>query len=386
MKPETLADLQTPALVLDKGIMQANIDKMAVRARALDVPLRPHLKTPKSVHIARLLQESGAQGFNVSTMQEAEYFCAAGIDDLYYCVPFTPNKAKRAVELVEADCALTLMVSDLGGAKAAIAAIEAVLGNAVIDFTVEIDVDGYRSGIPLGSPDIVAAAQVFEQSPRTRFAGIMSYAGGSYGKTPEETKELTEQHLNALSSTKADLRAAGLDCEMVSFGSTPAVLHARHLNGVTEARCGIYTFQDLFQAGIGACAIDDIALSVLSSVISSQLKYNRFVIDAGGLALSKDRSTQGKPYDAMYGLVCDVKTGKQIGDLVVSSVSQELGLVTSLSGAPVDLDAFPVGSLVRVLPNHADMTAAAYESYAVVFGSDEIQHIWDRTNRWDEEE
>jgi len=385
MKPETLADLQTPALVLDLDIMQANINRMAKRSKELGVPLRPHLKTPKSAHIAHLLQNAGAQGFNVSTIKEAEYFHAAGIDDLYYCVPFAPNKAERAVALVQSDCMLTLMTDSLDGARAAIAAIEAVSGKAVLGFTIEIDVDGYRSGAPLGSSEIVAAAKLFESSARTRFAGIMSYAGASYGKTPDETRELTKLHLKALAATKADLFAAGLGCDMVSIGSTPAILHADNLDGATEARAGIYTFQDLFQAGIGACTIDDIALSVLSSVISRQPQYNRFVIDAGGLALSKDRSTQGKPYDALYGLVCDVKTGKQIGDLVVSLVSQELGLVTSQSGLPVDLDAFPIGSLVRVLPNHADMTAAAYESYAVVAGSDKIKHIWGRTNRWDEE-
>jgi len=386
MKFETLADLQTPALVLDMDIMQANIDRMAARARELNVPLRPHLKTPKSIQIAQLLRDAGAQGFNVSTMREAEYFHAAGIDDLYYCVPFAPSKAERAVALVEAGCKLTLMTDSLDGARTAISAIEAVDGTALVDFTIEIDVDGYRSGAPLGSPDIVGAAQLFQDSTRTRFAGIMSYGGASYGTTPEETKDLTATHLKALATTKADLNANGIHCDMVSFGSTPAVLHARNLDGVTEARCGIYIFQDLFQAGIGACRIDDIALSVVSSVISRQPKYNRFVIDAGGLALSKDRSTQGKPYDAMYGLVCDVRNGKQIDDLVVCLVSQELGLVTSLSGARVDLDNFPIGSLVRVLPNHADMTAAAYESYAVIAGSDEIKHIWNRTNHWDEKD
>ena len=286
MEYKVLADLQTPALVLDIDIMQANIDKMAARAKELGIPLRPHLKTPKSVHIAQMLKRAGAQGFNVSTIKEAEYFHAAGIDDLYYCVPFAPNKAARAVALVEADCLLTLMTDSLDGARAAIKAIEAIEaieaidGTVELDFTIEIDVDGYRSGAPLGSPDIVTAAKLFESSPRTRFAGIMSYAGASYGKTPDETRELTEQHLKALAATKADLLAAGFGCDIVSIGSTPAVLHATNLDGATEARAGIYTFQDLFQAGIGACTIDDIALSVVSSVISRQPKYNS--IQRGG--------------------------------------------------------------------------------------------------------
>ena len=381
--PRRLSDLQTPALVLDRGKLQRNIDRMAARTRDLGVALRPHLKTPKSVHVAKLLLEAGAQGFNVSTLKEAEYFFAAGIDDLYYCVPFAPNTAARAAALVAQGCRLTLMIDSLEGAQAAIAAAEALPGGETLAFTIEIDVDGYRSGMLRDGPDIVETARMLAQSPATRFAGIMSYAGASYGKKPEGAADLAEQHVRALAETRAALAEADLPCEMISLGSTPAVLHARNLDGVTEARCGIYAFQDLFQAGIGACAIDDIAVSVLASVIARQPQYNRFVVDAGGLALSKDRSTAGKPFDALYGRVCDGETGAPLGDLMVTAVSQELGLISSKSGATVDMTGFPIGAMVRILPNHADMTAAAYESYAVVNGGDAIEAVWTRTNHWD---
>ncbi len=383
MSVKTLADLQTPALLLDRTRLQANIDRMAARAAELGVALRPHLKTPKSVSVARLMQRAGATGFNVSTLKEAEYFHAAGIEDLFYCVPFAPLKAARAAALVADGCNLTLMTDSLDGARAAVAAAEALPDAPPLSFALEIDVDGYRSGTPAGSPDILQAAGLLHDSAATRFAGIMSYAGASYGKTPAEAADLTEAHRQQLAATRALLLEAGLPCSMVSFGSTPAVLHARKLDGISEARCGIYAFQDLFQAGIGACRIEDIAVSVLCSVLSRQPQYNRLVIDAGGLALSKDRSTAGKPFDACYGLVCDADSGEPIDDLVVTTVSQEIGLVSSRSGAPLALERFAVGGLVRVLPNHADMTAAAYESYAVVDGSAAIADIWSRTNRWD---
>lgn len=381
--PRRLSDLQTPALVLDRGKLQRNIDRMAARARELGVALRPHLKTPKSVHVAKLLLQAGAKGFNVSTLKEAEYFFAAGIDDLYYCVPFAPNKAARAAALVAKGCRLTLMTDSLEGARAAVAAAEGLPGGETLDFTIEIDVDGYRSGMPAGGSVIVETARLLAQSSATRFAGIMSYAGASYGETPEGAADLAERHMRALAETKTALSEAGLACDMVSLGSTPAVLHARGLDGVSEARCGIYAFQDLFQAGIGACDIDDIAVSVLASVIARQPHYNRFVIDAGGLALSKDRSTAGKPFDALYGRVCNAETCAPVDDLVVTAVSQELGLVSAKSGATVDMERFPVGAMVRILPNHADMTAAAYENYAVVDGGDVIDAVWTRTNHWD---
>ena len=383
MTQQRLSDLQTPALVLDKGKLQANIDRMAARARALGVPLRPHLKTPKSANVAKRLEAAGAAGFNVSTLKEAEYFFAAGLDDFYYCVPFAPNKAARAAALARRGCRLTLMTDSVEGARAAVAAMEAQPESRAPAFTIEIDADGYRTGAPLEGADVIEAARILDASPATRFAGIMSYAGASYGESPEGAADLAATHLDALLQTKARLVEAGLPCGMVSLGSTPAVLHARNLDGLTEVRCGIYAFQDLFQAGIGACAVDDIAVSVLASVIARQPHHNRFVIDAGGLALSKDRSTAGRAFDAFYGLVCDAPTGAPIDDLVVTTVSQEIGLVSSTSGAPVDLSRFPVGALVRVLPNHADMTAAAYEEYAVVEGDDVVRDVWGRINRWD---
>ena len=377
-----LADLQTPALILDRAILQLNIARMAARARELNVPLRPHLKTPKSVHVARDLAGAGAAGFNVSTLQEAEYFFRSGIDDLYYCVPFAPQKAARAAALIDAGYRLTLMTDTLEGAQACAGAFAEVSGGKSARITLEIDVDGYRSGLRLDNDELEQAARFLDAHPSVQFAGLMSYAGASYGLTPDAAANLAEQHCKALSSAVSRLEAIGLTCEMVSLGSTPAVLHARSLHGLTEVRCGIYTFQDLFQAGIGACTIEDVALSVLTTVTARHPEHNRLVIDAGGLALSKDRSTAGRDFDAQYGWVCDAETGARIDDLWVSSVSQELGLVTSASGTPLTFETFPVGTQLRILPNHADMTAAAYEAYHVVHGGDEVVARWGRTNRW----
>ena len=141
-------------------------------------------------------------------------------------------------------------------------------------------------------------------------------------------------------------------------------------------------FQDLFQAGIGACKIEEIALSVLTSIISKQPNRNRIIIDAAGLALSKDRSTQGREFDAGFGVVCGANSGEQIEDLLVVDVSPELGLVTSASGRPINFDGFQIGQRLRILPNHACMTAAAHGKY-YVFQEDTCNiEIWDRVNGW----
>ena len=378
--------LETPALVLDRLRLVRNIERMAARARELGVPLRPHLKTPKCVEVAELLADAGAAGFCVSTLCEAEYFHRAGFDDLFYCVPFAPAKARRAAALADDGCRLTLMTDSVEGSRAVVASFTKLpdrVRATPLRVVIEIDVDAYRSGIPLDGDALESAAQILDTADVTEFAGIMSYAGASYGRAPEDAAALAAEHATALNNAKQRLKRVGLTGGIVSFGSTPAVLHADALPGITEARCGIYAFQDLFQAGIGAARIDDIAVSVAATVIARQPGHNRFVIDAGGLALSKDRSTAGKPFDAGYGLIADGATGELLDDLIVSAVSQELGLVTTRDGSPVDLAAFPVGRVVRVLPNHADMTAAAYDRYHVVEGGDpDVVAVWDRSNYW----
>jgi D-serine deaminase-like pyridoxal phosphate-dependent protein len=141
-------------------------------------------------------------------------------------------------------------------------------------------------------------------------------------------------------------------------------------------------FQDLYQAGIGACEISDIAVWVTATVTGHKAAQNRLIIDAGGLALSKDVSTRGKAFDAGYGLVCDIESGTVIPDLYVSSTSQEVALVTTRSGAPLPLQRFPVGTKLRVLPNHSCFTAAAHDQYHVVQGGDEVVARWARVNGW----
>lgn len=373
-------NLNTPCLILDRDILQRNIDRMADRARSLGVALRPHVKTPKSLPVAEMLRDAGAQGFTVSTLQEAEYLFAAGFDDLFYAVPADAMKLRRAAPVLRAGKRLSLLVDTLAAAKAIgdVARDEAVIASV----WVEIDVDHYRTGIRMDDPDFGHIVHLLSTHPNLKLAGIMSYGGASYGcPTPDATANLTERHRLALLQARTRVCSMGFASPLLSFGSTPAVLHAHSLEGIDEARCGIYAFQDLFQAGIGACTIADIALSTLASVISHSQTLNRFTLDAGALALSKDRSTQGHPFDAGFGLVCDAATGAPIGDLQIVTVSQELGLVGSPSGAAIDLRDFPIGRRLRILPNHADMTAAAYEEYHVLTKEAPFE-IWRRTNRW----
>lgn len=374
------AALETPCLMLDSGIMSRNIARMATRCRELGVALRPHIKTPKSLPVARRLLAAGACGLTASTLKEAENLGSAQIEDIFYAVALDAAKVHRAAMLLSRNVQLSCLTDSLAGARQIVD--RARSERCLLPLWIEIDVDHYRTGIEPGSPDFEPLVRLVSESGYTRLRGIMSYGGASYGyDDPGAVTQLSERHRAALLRAADRIEAWGFPRPPLSFGSTPAVLHARSLAGIDEVRCGIYVFQDLFQAGIGACTRADIALSVLATVIGHLPQTNSLSIDAGGLALSKDRSTQGRSFDAGYGIICDEARGRPIHDLFVKAVSQELGIVTSQSGKPLDFAALPIGSRVRILPNHADMTAAAYETYHVVEDG-QVQDIWRRTNRW----
>jgi D-serine deaminase-like pyridoxal phosphate-dependent protein len=374
----TVSNLPTPSLVLDRAKLQANIDRVADQAVALGVPLRPHVKTPKSIEVARLLLARAASGITISTLREAEYFASHGLLDQLYATALAPQKAERAVALIRKGVRLCGVVDSQPGAVALAERTSA--SDVAIPMLVEINVDDYRSGVRFGSEEFEAIVATLRASPGLELRGLMTYAGASYHTPVAKRRALAERHRQALVGAAEALEARGVPCPVRSFGSTPAFMQAERMDGVTEVRGGIYVFQDLFQAGIGACGIDDIALSVATTVISQQPSLNRLFVDAGGLALSKDRSTAGHDFDASFGLVAD-EHGRVIDDVWVRTVHQELGEVTTRSGGPLDFTRFPVGKVLRILPNHADMTAAAYEFYHVIEGEATIG-VWGRANGW----
>ncbi len=138
-------------------------------------------------------------------------------------------------------------------------------------------------------------------------------------------------------------------------------------------------FFDLVMAGLGVCTPDDIALSVLASVIGHQRGKGWIITDAGWMALSRDRGTAGQALDCGYGLVCDARA-RLLDGLRVADVNQEHGIIARRDGGP--LPELPVGSLLRILPNHACATAAAYDRYHVLRDG-APSAVWKRWNGWE---
>jgi len=150
---------------------------------------------------------------------------------------------------------------------------------------------------------------------------------------------------------------------------------------VTEVRAGVFVFFDLMMAGIDVCSTDDIAVSVLATVIGHQEDKGWALTDAGWMALSRDRGTAKQRVDQGYGLVCDA-SGKPLPDLIVVDANQEHGIVAHRSGDPARLPDLPVGTLLRILPNHACATAAQHGRYQVLDGTGRIEGAWERFSGW----
>jgi D-serine deaminase-like pyridoxal phosphate-dependent protein len=363
---DTLADrlqrLPTPSLILDERRMLRNIDRLRMRMDALGVTLRPHLKTPKSVDVARRLLTGGSGPATVSTLKEAEVFAAAGVKDVLYAVGISPDKLARVLALRAAGCDLVVVLDSVAQAKA-VAEASRRSGDA-LPVLIEIDCDGHRSGLSPDSPEIVAIGRTLHQGgaiPR----GVITHAGESYGVAGAEAlAAFAERERAAAVLAATTLREADLPCPVVSVGSTPTAHYARDLTGVTEVRAGVYVFFDLVMAGIGVCTTDDIALSVLTTVIGHQQARGWIIIDAGWMAMSRDRGTAEQAVDQGYGLVCDIE-GRVYGDLIVVNANQEHGVVALRPGASSPLPDLPVGAKLRILPNHACATGAQFDGYEV---------------------
>lgn len=376
-----LRELDTPNLILDRPILERNTEAMQRRARALGVRLRPHMKSAKSVEVARLALPPGADGITVSTLKEAEFFAEAGYRDILYAVAAVPAKLERIAALRRRGVDLGVVTDSLETARALSARCVAL--GVDLGVLVELDTGEQRSGLAPEDPRVLELGAALHALPGLSLRGVLTHAGHSYAsRSVAEAQAVAEQERAACVGAARRLRAAGLPCPVVSVGSTPTAVHARHLEGVTELRCGVYMFGDMFQSQIHSCGRGDIAVSVLATVIGHRRDLDAALIDAGALALSKDRSTaaEGLAEDIGFGLVMDAQARRRIGSVHVSRVFQEHGMLRS--HGPFPFDELPVGAQVRVFPNHVCLTAAMYDRYQVVAGGEEVLAAWPRVNGW----
>jgi D-serine deaminase-like pyridoxal phosphate-dependent protein len=376
-----LETLETPALILDRIKLAANCARMRDHLGRFGVPLRAHMKTAKSLEVARLVQNGEPGPITVSTLKEAEFFFAHGFADILYAVGLAPSKLARAAALVRAGCDLRVILDSVAMAAALRDFCRA--HDVVLPALIEIDTDDHRAGVAPGAGALLEIGAVLAAGGM--LGGVMTHAGNSYtSRSMDEIRQWARREREGITTAAERLRTARHPVSTVSIGSTPTALFGESFDGITEVRAGVYVFFDLVMVGLGVCAVEDIALSVLTTVIGHQAEKGWLITDGGWTAMSRDRGTASQAVDRGYGLVRDV-TGRPLGgpeELIVVDANQEHGIVAASSGRPLDVRAFPVGTPLRVLPNHACATASQHDAYQVVAGGREVEARWERVQGW----
>jgi D-serine deaminase-like pyridoxal phosphate-dependent protein len=371
-----LVDVPTPAAVLDLDVLERNVAAMAAKARLLGVSLRPHAKTHKCVEVARLQRDAGAVGLTVATLAEARAFAGAGFDDITWAVPVVPGRLGEVVELARRVTFRVLVESETATEAVITAAREA---GVRLHAWLEVDSGQHRTGVRPDSPLAGALARRLAGAGAAApgagivFDGILTHAGQGYSaKDRAELVRVAEAERDVMVGLAERLRGQGVPVPGVSIGSTPTMAAATDLTGITEIRPGNYVFNDFVQAANGVCRPEDCALSVLATVISHQPGAGHAVVDTGALALSKDLGPADPARRRGYGpLLRGVAGGGVEPSLQVQSVTQEHGVVAGASPADVE-GRLAVGARVRILANHSCLTAALFDEFVVVLGSEVV--------------
>ncbi|MFF7171399.1 DSD1 family PLP-dependent enzyme [Streptomyces pseudovenezuelae] len=379
----TLADPDTPFAVVDVHKVRRNVERLAARVERLGVTLRPHVKTAKSLDVAALLHAGGRPcPVTVSTLAEAEAFADGGYTDITYAVGIDPHKLPRVVALLRRGVTLRVLLDSVEQAE--FVADASRRAGLRVPSQIEIDCDGHRGGLRPDARGLPEIGRVLHEAGC--LDGVLTHAGESYfARTADEQRLAAENERDNAVAAAERLRAAGLPVATVSVGSTPTAHAAEDLTGVTELRAGNYVFFDLVMAGLGVCRVDDLALSVVVTVIGHRPEYGWILTDGGWMAMSRDRGTAVQAQDQGYGLVTDL-AGNPVPGLVMTAASQEHGTLTARDGTrPPEL---PLGTRLRILPNHACATAAQHHGYHVVdgarptTGAQVVQAFWSRVSGW----
>lgn len=344
---KVLAELDTPAVLVDLDRLDANIARMAAIAREAGVALRPHAKSHKLPEIAARQLEAGATGLTVAKLGEAEVFVDHGITDLLLAYPlWSEEKWRRLCEL-----STRARIAVAADSEEAVDGLSAVVATTDLSVPVLVEVDcGFaRCGV-VGTDRAVALARRIAAAPGLTFEGIMSFAGQSYEAGSDAAIEDVARHdADVLLETAAAVRAAGLEVPVVSAGGTPTAPRVAAMDGITEIRPGAYALSDRDQVALGWGALADCALTVLATVVSRPTA-TRAVIDAGTKTMSSDRA-----HDDAWGTVA----GRP--DLTLARMTEEHGILEVPSAADL-----PIGTRLRIVPNHCCGTINMHDEIVAV--------------------
>lgn len=353
-----LADLPTPALLVDVDRMERNISRMAASFAGTGIGLRPHVKTSKCWPVASRQLAAGAIGFTCSTPAEVAWLQDMGVTDLVWAhIPIGPRKVDFAVSAA-AHGGLTVSLDSEAAAQPLSQA--AAAAGVTVPYVLEVNTGQGRLGV---DPDAaVATAARIATLPSLRLRGVLTHEGHIAASADRPALENAGRAAGALLAKTADaLRQSGHEIEVVSVGSTPGASSTPFAGGITEARPGTYVYYDANQNRLGSCTLEDCALTVLARV-ASVVRTGRAITDAGIKAMSSDTIAAA----GSVGIACDL-SGAPLPEVSFADGNEEHGFLTGAGAGRLR-----VGDLVRLIPNHACGTTNMWSHVYAVRGEDVV--------------
>ncbi|KAG1692649.1 hypothetical protein DVH05_025128 [Phytophthora capsici] len=373
--------IRTPSVVLDEKRLLQNIERMQALATANHVNIRPHAKTHKTREIAAMQLAAGACGLTVSKPSEALQFLRGDVPGLKSVTLAYPvvqsNKVEEVIKAAQAaGVEFQLTVDSPEGVDAAQKAAEAC--GSTLKLLIHIDVGYHRVGIEENDPKLLQLAQRIDKTSSLEFRGLLSHAGHAYRcKSKAECSEVAETERQIVVRIKSTLESNGIPVPVVSVGSTLTEAARKSFEGITEIRPGNYVFLDRTPVRMGLFSVQDVALTVLVTVVSSN-NYN-FIVDAGSKVLSSDGARSAGDFgSSCFGLAFYEKDfervvkeptqnksvlddGKELICFEVTSLSEEHGWVKKIEGIPSPA----IGERLIIVPNHSCVVSNLTDTFYV---------------------
>lgn len=350
--------LETPVLLLDQEKLEGNMHEIVQFSKKHEVNYRPHIKTHKSVHIAKQQIKKGAVGITVATVGEAEVMAHAGIDDILIAFPIA-TKLDRVKKLMKGS-KITLAVDTIEQVKRLNHFFKDQ--NNVLDVWIKVNSGLNRCGIE--PEDTRVLARYISKCSALNLTGIFTHAGHSYAATSrDELETIANQEAEAVLESTKICEELGINILNRSIGSTPTFKIAGKVPGITEIRPGNAVFFDMVQVGLNAATVEACALTVLASICS--IHPNRIVIDAGSKTLNLDQGAHGNESVKGYGYI------KEYPELIIEQLSEEHGIIPIDESMEIDLN---IGDKLTIIPNHACTVANLFDYYTVHRNGKIIDH------------
>jgi D-serine deaminase-like pyridoxal phosphate-dependent protein len=360
-----ITDLPTPAVLVDSSKLTRNLSAMQAAANARGLRLRPHAKTHKSTHVARLQIERGAVGICCAKLGEAEVFADAGVKDIRVPYPLNPVNAERVFALA-GRVAFSFIVDDPAVAREWSGLAEK--RGTKLDVLIKVDVGFHRCGIDPCAPDAPGTVRAIATMPGLRFRGLLSHAGQAYGAVSEKDMEAIAARE---AQTLRDLAASSsVRCDEISVGATPTARFSVRQDGITEIRPGNYAYFDRTQVSLGAATWDDCALTVLARVVSRPAR-DRIILDSGSKTLTNDAARGFLNTDGHGAVLRGLHTAEPDTSLLIERLSEEHATVRVLS----DGTTLVTGALARVVPNHSCVVSNLVDHLWLVDGDTVVERM-----------